>query len=81
MHSEAIRARLLVAQRHVASGHRIVERQRDLVDRLHRLGFNTVPAVELLRTFEGIQAHFVADCARLRGELEAAETVRSKRGR
>lgn len=81
MRSEAIRARFLVAQRHVASGHSIVERQRDLVDRLHRLGLNTAQAVALLRAFEGIQVHFVADCERLRGELDAAEAARLKRGR
>jgi hypothetical protein len=63
---------LAQAERHVAEGKEHLDRQRQILAELQRDGHDTAEAKKLLATFEALQAQHVADCARLRRELENA---------
>jgi len=49
--------RLETAQRHVRDGLRIVESQREIIERLQAIGLKTLAAEALLATFERSQAY------------------------
>jgi hypothetical protein len=57
-----------VAQRHVAEGQRVIERQRALIRRQQEAGRDTKDAEQLLATFERSQVLFEDDLARIRAE-------------
>lgn len=58
------------AQRHVANGQRIIDRQRAIVERLKALKRDTTTSEGLLAAFECSQAIFESDLARIRLERE-----------
>ena len=62
-------AHLEQAERHVAQGKWHIARQREVVAVLRVGGFDTRLAVDLLHTFEQIQATHVADRNRIQAEL------------
>jgi len=65
---------LAMADRHVASGNRVVIKQRQLVDELAHDGHDTREAVALLARFEDLLAIFLSDRDRLMHELNLATT-------
>jgi hypothetical protein len=60
---------LAQAERHVAAGQHHLERQRRVVAKRQREGFDDREAMDLLMEFERLQAIHVADRNRLRLEL------------
>jgi len=60
---------LAQAERHVAAGEHHLERQRRVVAKRLREGFDDREAMNLLMEFERLQAMHVADRDRLRQEL------------
>jgi len=61
-----------MANRHIASGNRVVIRQRQLIDELEADGHDTREAVALLARFEGLLALHLADRDRMFDELRSA---------
>jgi hypothetical protein len=68
-----LRQQLARAERHVAEGHEILERQRQLITRMHELGLDTTEYAGRLARFEATQAAHIADRDRLMQELAALE--------
>lgn len=73
-----LREHLAMANRHIASGNRVVIRQRELIAELKSDGHDTKDAVALLVQFEELLALHLSDRDRLFDELRsaAAETGR-----
>lgn len=67
-----LRDHLAIAERHVASGNRVVTRQRRLVSKLEADGHDTREAQALLARFEDLQALHIADRDRLIDELKSS---------
>jgi|SRR6187549_174152 len=66
----ALRLRLAQVGRHVVQGDLVVERQRELINRLQLKGLDADIAIEVLRTFEdSLRAH-VADLNSLLKRLD-----------
>jgi len=61
-----------MANRHIASGTRVIIRQRQLIDELEADGHDTREALALLARFEDMLALHLADRDRLFGELKYA---------
>lgn len=64
-----IERRLRIAQRHVATGERLIDAQRAVLAQLARDGHRTETARRLLAHFEEIQAMYLAERDRLSREL------------
>ena len=73
MDTTTIRQHLALAERHVREGQQRVARQLRLMEELERDGHDIASARDLLHQFEMLQATFVADRDRVRGELVQAE--------
>ena len=56
------------AERHVADGQRVIDRQRAIIERQQALGSDTQQSQALLAAFERSQAIFESDLARIRRE-------------
>jgi hypothetical protein len=74
LRAAALRDYLATADRHLASGNRVVIQQRQLVDELAHDGHDTREAVALLARFEELLAIFLSDRDRLMHELNLATT-------
>jgi hypothetical protein len=72
MDRELVQEHLHLAERHVAQGAELVERQRRLIEKLESDGHDTTAARTILRTLEDTQAIHVADCERLSEQLNGA---------
>lgn len=59
-----------LARRHVLSGREIVQRQRDLIERLRHGSADTAVAEDLLRAFKKSLAVFENDLARIEQQSE-----------
>jgi len=64
---------LAMANRHIATGNRVIIRQRQLIGELGADGHDTREALALLVQFEELQALHLADRNRLIGELNSAK--------
>lgn len=65
-----LKKHLALAERHVAAGEHHLERQRRVVAKRQREGFDDREAMDLLMQFEKLQAAHIADRDRLRKEFE-----------
>ena len=68
-----LRDHLAMADRHIASGNRVIIRQRQLITKLAADGHDTREAVALLARFEDLLALHLGDRDRLFAELKSAE--------
>ena len=68
-----LRDHLAMASRHVASGNRVIVRQKQLIVELESDGHDTSVALSLLALFEDLQSLHLADRDRLIKELRSAE--------
>src|SRR5690349_6713718 len=68
--------RLRQAEAQVAHCERVVEKQRELVDRLERQRLYSTDARRLLAEFEQLRAMHVADCHRMRRERDRLPSER-----
>jgi len=68
-----IRDHLAMAERHVASGNRVIMRQKELITELDTDGHDVTEAIALLIRFEDLLALHLADRDRLADELKSAE--------
>jgi arginine repressor len=73
MDREIIQRHLAQAEDHIILGERHIVRQRELVAELEQKGHDTTEAKRLLAEFEELQVMHLADCDRLRRELDAAQ--------
>ena len=64
---------LAMAERHIASGNRVITRQRQLINQLEAGGHDTRAAQSLLDRFEDLQASHLADRDRLIKEINSAQ--------
>ena len=62
--------RISMARRHVATGHSVIARQRDVIAKKRAFGADASGAEELLDQFEQSQAMFESDLARLLKERD-----------
>ncbi|MEA2913377.1 MAG: hypothetical protein QOJ15_5458 [Bradyrhizobium sp.] len=69
MDRETLEKNLTQAEAHVAKGHERIALQHEIIAELEREGHDTVPARELLATFEKTQAMHVANRDRIAGKL------------
>jgi len=67
----ALLEHLAMAERHIATGTAIIEKQKILILELERDGHDTSTSRDLLHQFEEIQQLHIADRARLVAELAA----------
>jgi hypothetical protein len=67
-----LRDNLAMDDRHIASGNRVVTRQRQLIDELKADGHDTREALALLARFEDMLALHLSDRDRLIDELKSA---------
>jgi len=65
---------LAMAERHIASGNRVITRQRQLINQLEADGHDIRAARSLLAQFEDLQALHLADRDRLLNEISSAHT-------
>jgi len=70
MDREAMLESLAAAERHIAAGELLVERQLELIAELEDGGHDTRLANELLSVLEQSQSHHLADRERIRAELQ-----------
>ena len=68
-----VKDQLAMANRHIATGNRVIIRQRQLIDELGVDGHDTREALALLVQFEDSQALHLADRERLTDELNSAD--------
>jgi hypothetical protein len=73
MDRETLEKNLAQAEAHVAKGHERIALQHEIIAELEREGHDTVPARELLTTFENTQAMHVANRDRTAGKLAALD--------
>jgi hypothetical protein len=66
---EMLQRHLALAEKHVASGERIVSRQKDLIAEMIRDNLDSHEAKSLLALFEKVLKIFLADRDRLRADL------------
>ena len=64
---------LAMAERHIASGNRVITRQRQLINQLEADGHDIRAARSLLARFEDLQASHLADRDRLIKEISSAQ--------
>jgi hypothetical protein len=69
MDRETLEKNLTQAEAHIAKGHERIALQHEIIAELDREGHDTVPARELLATFEKTQAMHVANRDRISGKL------------
>jgi hypothetical protein len=73
MDKAMIRDHLALAEEHVALGLTHIAKQHEIIADLERTGGDTAMALEVLKTFESMQAAHVADRDRLAKELAQAD--------
>jgi hypothetical protein len=73
MDRETLEKDLTQAEAHVAKGHERIALQHEIIAELEREGHDTVPARELLATFEKTQAMHVANRDRIASKLAALD--------
>jgi hypothetical protein len=71
MDREMLEQRLTAAEEHAALGERHIVRQRALVAEPEQKGADTTEASRLLASFEQLQVAHLAECDRLRRQLDA----------
>ena len=64
---------LILAERHVADGERLLERQRRIVEDRQREGLDVELSTDLLMQMEELQRMHIADRDRLRNELATGQ--------
>ena len=69
MDRETLEKNLTQVEAHVAKGHERIALQHEIIAELEREGHDTVPARELLATFEKTQAMHVANRDRIADKL------------